>query len=134
MQAVYSPRFDINFAGLENLHPFDAKKYSRAWARVPELHATALSVAAPVGNSDLLRVHSETYLKALKHRHILAMALEIPLIGALPAKLTEIAVLTPMRFGVAGTILGAQTAVAGLQSLRRLPPCQARERRGVLLV
>jgi histone deacetylase 11 len=112
MKAVYSPRFDINFFGLEKLHPFDAKKYSRAWARVPELHKDALTVTEPVSNTDLRRVHSEAYLASLGHAHNLARALELPIIGGLPVKLTELAVLNPMRFGVAGTILAARTAVA----------------------
>lgn len=43
MKVIYSPRFDINFFGLEKLHPFDARKYSRAWARVPQLHENALT-------------------------------------------------------------------------------------------
>ncbi|MBB6048633.1 histone deacetylase family protein [Armatimonas rosea] len=112
MRAVYSPRFDINFFGLEKLHPFDAKKYSRAWALVPELHKDALTVTEPVSNADLLRVHSEAYLASLRHAHNLARALELPIIGGLPVKLTELAVLNPMRFGVAATILAARTAVA----------------------
>ena len=112
MKAVYSPRFDINFFGLEKLHPFDAKKYSRAWAKVPQLHENALTVTEPVGDEDLLRVHSAAYLTSLRHAHNLARALELPIIGGLPVKLTELAVLNPMRFGVAGTILAARTAVA----------------------
>lgn len=112
MRTVYSPRFDINFFGLEKLHPFDAKKYSRAWARVPQLHENALTVTEPVSDVDLRRVHSEAYLASLRHAHNLARALELPIIGGLPVKLTELAVLNSMRFGVAGTILAARTAVA----------------------
>jgi histone deacetylase 11 len=112
MKVVYSPRFDINFFGLEKLHPFDAKKYSRAWAQVPELHKGALTVIEPVSEADLLRVHSPAYLASLGHAQNLARALELPIIGGLPVKLTELAVLNPMRFGVAGTILAARTAVA----------------------
>ena len=111
MKVVYSPRFDINFFGLEKLHPFDAKKYSRAWARVPQLHENALTVTEPVSDEDLLRVHSEAYLASLRHAHNLARALELPIIGGLPVKLTELAVLNPMRFGVAGTILAAREAL-----------------------
>lgn len=111
MKIVYSPRFDINFFGLEKLHPFDPKKYSRAWARVPELHKHALTVMEPVSDSDLLRVHRKQYLQYLGYAEVLAQALELPLIAELPVKLTELAVVTPMRFGVAGTLLGARTAI-----------------------
>ena len=31
MKIVYSRHYDIGFFGLERLHPFDARKFSRAW-------------------------------------------------------------------------------------------------------
>ena len=33
---VYSPRYDFSMLGLERLHPFDARKFSRAWALLRE--------------------------------------------------------------------------------------------------
>jgi histone deacetylase 11 len=112
MKVIYSPRYDFNFFGLEKLHPFDAKKFSRAWALLPELHADALMISDPVSDDELLRVHTEAYLKSLKHAVVLGRALEFPIIDNLPAKLTELAILNPMRLAVAGTILAARTALA----------------------
>ena len=31
---VYSRRYNIGFFGLERLHPFDSRKYGRAWGRL----------------------------------------------------------------------------------------------------
>lgn len=111
MKIIYSRHYDISFGGLEKLHPFDSKKYSRAWNRVPELHDLKINVPGPVTDETLLGVHKREYLESLKSATTLAIALELPMIGMLPVTLTNIAVLRPMRHGVAGTILGAQTAL-----------------------
>jgi hypothetical protein len=29
---IFSPNYDFRIMGLEKLHPFDAKKFSKAWA------------------------------------------------------------------------------------------------------
>jgi histone deacetylase 11 len=112
MKIVYSEHFDINFGGLEKLHPFDARKYSRAWKRVLELHSLQISVTEPITDDALLQVHSQSYLDSLKSPATLAQALEIPMIAMLPYRLTEAAVLRAMRYGVAGSVLGAREALA----------------------
>ena len=33
---VFSPQYDITLFGLERLHPFDSRKYGRAWAALRE--------------------------------------------------------------------------------------------------
>ncbi|MGC4046022.1 MAG: histone deacetylase [Armatimonas sp.] len=111
MKIVYSSHYDINFGGLEKLHPFDSKKYSRAWKRVPELHDLKISVPGPAADETLLTVHKLDYLESLKSATTLAQALELAIIAKLPVTLTNMAVLRPMRYGVAGTLLGAQAAL-----------------------
>ena len=31
MAIIYSRNYDISFFGLERMHPFDSRKYGRAW-------------------------------------------------------------------------------------------------------
>ena len=67
---VFSPKYDLTLYGLERLHPFDGRKYSRAWRRIHAAlgeRATALMEApdAPVSDDRLLLVHSQAYLDTL---------------------------------------------------------------------
>ncbi|HWO13617.1 MAG TPA: hypothetical protein VNN80_29145 [Polyangiaceae bacterium] len=59
---VYSPRYDFSLFGLERLHPFDARKFSRAWARLEqrlggELERYWEAPPAPIAEADLSLVH-----------------------------------------------------------------------------
>ena len=71
MKIVYSRHYDIGFFGFERLHPFDSRKYSRAWkclkrelsSRLKRLH---VKPDRPVSQEELLRVHSAEYLEQLR--------------------------------------------------------------------
>ena len=67
---IYSPKYDLTLYGLERLHPFDGRKYSRAWRRVTaSLGERALALLeapdGPVSDERLRRVHSQAYLDTL---------------------------------------------------------------------
>jgi len=116
MQIVYSQHYDIGFWGLERLHPFDSRKYSRAWRCLrrefgKRLQACCVSPSGPVSREDLLRVHSAEYLDSLGEPHVVARALELPLVARFPAWLVDQCVLLPMRWGVAGSMLAAECAL-----------------------
>src|SRR3954468_15472289 len=98
---VYSPEYDISLPGLDWLHPFDGNKFSRAWARLHEASAGEsekhwLRPDAPVAEADLLRVHSNDYLRSLSSAAVVAKALEIRAVSLLPAGVIERRILTPM--------------------------------------
>ena len=53
---VYNPIYNIGFMGLEKLHPFDSKKYSKvsasgSWGTVVMTVQPSLSVATAEGNA-----------------------------------------------------------------------------------
>jgi histone deacetylase 11 len=113
---VYSPRYDISMYGLERLHPFDGRKYSRAW----KLVSSRLGEEAKrywhepkfaAQSEDLLRVHTPEHLASLASPATVARALELPLLRLLPARVIERRVLAPMRLAVAGTIEAASLAL-----------------------
>ena len=117
MKLVYTRRYNIGLLGVERLHPFDARKYGRAWRavgrEVPRLRDRAwVGVPRPASVADLAAVHDPAYLARLRRPGELARALELPFVRLLPGWLVRWAVLRPMRWGVAGSLVAAREALA----------------------
>lgn len=109
---VFSPDYDISLPGLDWLHPFDGRKFSRAWARLGQLSGGAceqalLRPAAPIATDDLLRVHTRDYLDSLSASQVVAKALEVKALAWLPSSVVMRRILDPMRMACAGTLLAA---------------------------
>jgi histone deacetylase 11 len=112
---VYSSGYNITVFGLERLHPFDGTKYRRIhdWLLGQGLRKPQDFVAPrPVKRKQLSLVHSETYLRSLRQRRVLAQILEVKIVALLPSLLTHWRVLRPMRWATGGTILAARLALA----------------------
>ena len=117
MKLVYTRRYNIGFLGLERLHPFDSRKYGRAWRAVGRearrLRDRAwVGVPRPASVADLAAVHDPAYLDSLRDTRVLASALELPFVRWLPGWATRWAVLRPMRWAVAGSLVAAREALA----------------------
>lgn len=115
MRIVYTRNYDMGFFGLERLHPFDSRKYSRAWRCLRREFGSALSKLhtrpkSPVGRDDLLRVHTPDYLDQLNTSVYVAAALELPIVRRLPRAVLDACILRPMRWGVRGTMIAAEDA------------------------
>lgn len=111
---VYSSTYNITAFGLEQLHPFDSRKYSRIhnWLIRQGLRRPCDFIAPrPCTQADLLRVHTPDYLRSLRNRTVLARILEVPLIRSLPAWLIDWRVLRPMRWATGGTMLTCRVAL-----------------------
>lgn len=116
MKIVYSPHYNITFFGIERMHPFDSRKYGRAWAVLkkefgPKLSNHHVRVKRPIPEKELLAVHTPAYLTSLRSSMTLASALEIPPLRFLPAWLARWRVLRPMRWAVQGSIQAASCAM-----------------------
>ena len=116
MRIVYSPQYNISFFGIERLHPFDSKKYGRAWKLLRQQFGRSLtnyhvSVDRPVSDKELLLVHTNAYLKSLNSPANVATALEVPLLASLPASILAWRILQPMRWAVRGSVLAAKAAL-----------------------
>ncbi len=113
---VYSRRYNIRFAGLERLHPFDSRKYGRAWRelrrryglRVRRFHVRP---TRPASRDELLLVHTPRHLQRLRDPRYVARALEVAIVRRLPAFAIDWCVLRPMRWATRGTVMAAQEAV-----------------------
>lgn len=113
---VYSPNYDIYFLGIEKLHSFDSRKYSRVWKELKKsfgdrLEDWRIDPGHPVSKDVLLTVHTPKYLKRLKCPLYLAVAFELPLLGIIPTPLLDSIILRPMRWATQGTILAAKEAL-----------------------
>lgn len=113
---VYSRHYNIGFYGLERLHPFDSRKYGRAWRRLrrhfgPALRDFHLRPESPASRDELLLVHSADYLNYLKDSAYVAGALEVAVVQRLPIWMIDWHILRPMRWATKGTILAAEAAL-----------------------
>jgi histone deacetylase 11 len=116
MKLVYTRRYNIGFLGLERLHPFDSRKYGRAWRAVGrELRRARnrawVGVPRPASVADLATVHDPAYLERLRDPKELAFALELPFVRRLPGWVTGRVILRPMRWAVAGSLVAAREAL-----------------------
>ena len=113
---VYSRHYNIGFYGLERLHPFDSRKYGRAWkllkshfgARLRGLH---IRPDRQANRDELLLVHTADYLATLRDPKVLARALEVPQVRRAPGWAIDWHVLRPMRWATRGTVRAAQAAL-----------------------
>lgn len=113
---VYSRHYNIGFYGLERLHPFDSRKYGRAWKLLRRHFGSSLSklhVKPKRGASrdELTLVHSAEYLLRLRDPKYVASALEVPPVQRLPSWAIDWHVLRPMRWATRGTFLAATNAL-----------------------
>src|SRR4051794_39278697 len=81
-KVVYSPGYNFSVLGLEKLHPFDARKYGRAWSLVRQRLGAAIDAdwiepKVPVSEDVLLRVHTPEHLASLRSSSTVARALEL---------------------------------------------------------
>jgi histone deacetylase 11 len=116
-RVVYTSRYNIGFLGLERLHPFDAKKYGRAWRCLrdhfgPALKRMTVRPPRPVRRDELLAVHTPPYLRQLKNAKYLAAALEVPPLRHLPHWMIDWRVLRPMRWATMGTVVAARETLS----------------------
>lgn len=111
---VYSPAYDMYFPGFSWLHPFDGRKFSRAWSVIRSRGGDVprLEPDGPVTDEILLRVHTRAYLDSLGSSSVVARALEAWPLRCLPNGLLRRRLLTPMRWAAAGTILAMRRALA----------------------
>lgn len=115
-RVVYHPRYNLGFPGAERLHPFDLRKYARAWQVLKKSLGEKLSVAripvpAPVSDQQLELVHTDEFLRSLRASAVIAQAIEVPSLRRAPWWLLDRFLLQPMRWATAGTVVAATAAL-----------------------
>lgn len=115
---VYSSGYNISFWGMENLHPFDSKKYEKVYNQLVQekvLESDQVYLPSYASEEQLLTVHTAEYLDSLSSTTNVASIVEVPPVAALPISAVRGHVLQPMLLATGGTLLGAHLA-AGLAS------------------
>ena len=113
---VYSPKYNIGVFGLERLHPFDGRKYGRAWGLLQKrfgnkLRELLVRPRRAIRRSELLDVHTPEYLKKLRGAKFVAGVVEIPSLRYVPGWVADRVILRPMRWGTMGTVIAAREAM-----------------------
>lgn len=121
---VYRDSYDITLGGIESLHAFDGRKFSRAWHRAREIDPRVDNLTiypdSPAAESDMLLIHQESYLKLCRAGRYILEVLEVPvpgIAGDVLSPLLHRVILRPMRFAVAGTMLATDSALRGSLSI-----------------
>lgn len=117
-QLVYSPAYDFGILGMESFHPFDAKKFSKAWRLLEEKFGNVLNqkttfVHAPVTDEELAIVHSKEYLQSLYSSSSVAKVIEISALKFLPNFLLQKGLVNPAKYATAGTLIAVKQALDG---------------------
>ncbi len=110
---VYSDKYDITFFGLERLHPFDSRKYSKTKNYLVENKIVGENQFVEPGVpslDDLLLVHPQWYLDTLNYSSTVAEYAELGFLSWFPSILTKKRVLVPMLYATGGSVLAANLA------------------------
>jgi histone deacetylase 11 len=113
---VYHRRYNIGLLGIERLHPFDSRKYGRAFKELwrqfgRHLNQFWVKPPRPVNRAELLTVHTDAYLPRLRDAKFVAGVVEVQPLRYLPGWATDRLVLRPMRWATMGTVVAAREAM-----------------------
>lgn len=116
MKVIYNPHYNMGLMGLEKLHPFDGKKFQRAWALLErglgsDLARYHVDVDRPLSDDELLAIHSIQHLQLMRQPSALAKAFEVREVALLPYSMLDLGFLTPMRWACRGSIIAARQAL-----------------------
>ncbi len=111
---IYHPKYNISFLGIENLHPFDTKKYKKVYnylRRNLNINKNQFIKPSEIPPDTLLTVHTQDYLHSLESSFTIANILEIPQLKKVPNFILKNRIIKPMLLAASGTVLGVKTAL-----------------------
>lgn len=114
MKIYYNQNYNIDLGILNRLHPFDGKKFGHVFDAIRNLES--VEIVTPESAIPQLEIDNfaDALLKLLLHKkRYIFRALEIPYIPFLPYSFVDKRILSPMRWGVAGTLAAARAALKG---------------------
>lgn len=111
---IYDNWYNISFFGLENVHPFDSKKYGKIFNNLVNhcfLKKDQFYKPDTITDKDLLLVHTQRYLDSLKNSATLASIAEIYPLKYVPNIFLQRYLLKPMRYATGGTVKAVELAL-----------------------
>lgn len=112
MNIIYSKKYNIKIGLLRYLHPFDGSKFQAIYNGLKNsdnIHFIEPADVAPMEMID--NFLSSTMRQRIRNKTDIFQALEVPRIPLMSFSFLDRKVLSPMRWGIAGTLLGAQKAI-----------------------
>lgn len=111
MKIIYHENYNIDVGIFKFLHPFDGCKFSKVRAVLNA--ADVIAPQGPIAEDAILNSLNELLKIQLKDKAALCRALEIPKIPFLSFSWLDSRILSPMRWGVAGTLTASHLALSG---------------------
>lgn len=111
MKIIYHENYNIDVGIFKFLHPFDGCKFSKVRAALNA--ADIIAPQGPVAEDAILSSLNELLKIQIKDKAALCRALEIPKIPFLSFSWLDSRILSPMRWGVAGTLTASRLALGG---------------------
>ncbi len=108
---VFHKNYDISFLGIENLHPFDTKKYGKIAKYLQDNCNVSFFEPSKITDEELLDIHSQSYLESLKNSRTVAAISEVIPLMFLPNFFLQRFFLNSIRYATEGTVLGAKLAL-----------------------
>ncbi|SIS63935.1 histone deacetylase 11 [Thalassolituus maritimus] len=117
MKIIYNENFNFDLGLLKHLHPFEGMRFRKIYDRLSQDNGIEfLSPEEPVSDEIISEFLSEVMLQLVKNRNGVLKALEFPRLPFITQAYLERKVLSPMRWGVAGTLFGAENALQSGQN------------------
>ncbi len=113
---VYASQYDLNFPGLNKIHPFDGLKFSKAWKIISsdfagEIERLWIKPEKPIEDDVLLTLHSREYLNSLNNSSTIAQVVEIYPAKYIPSFILKSRLLKPLKLACNGTLMAAEMAL-----------------------
>ena len=112
MKVIYSKHYNINLGLLNYLHPFDGTKFQTIYNGLKQQdHVEFMEPSAPASMEIIDEFLSSMMRKKVRDEVFIFRALEVPRLPFISFSFLDRKILSPMRWAVAGTILGATQAL-----------------------
>lgn len=110
---IYHNKYNVSLYGLERLHPFDGKKFSKVLAYLEQdslikesQHYTPLKAS----KEELTLIHTEEYLDSLNYSSTISKILEVFLCRFVPSCILKKVVVESFLHASGGSLLAAELA------------------------
>ncbi|WP_444944911.1 hypothetical protein ACJJIK_09730 [Microbulbifer sp. ZKSA006] len=112
MNVIYSKHYNINLGPLNYLHPFDGTKFQKIQHQLKNNKGISfIEPKSPASMEVIDEFLSSSMRPRVRSKDEILQALELPGIPLISFSLLDKEILSPMRWAVAGTILGAESAL-----------------------
>lgn len=113
MNVIYSTNYNINLGLLNYLHPFDGMKFKAIHQGLKSNSNVNIIEPLEPASMELIDSFLSSIMRhRIRNKNGIFQALEVPRIPFISFSFLDRKILQPMRWGVAGTILGAQKALS----------------------